>query len=396
MEDDEPAVRLEPRGHGPLHVPVVEDVDVLVDDRDLLHRGVGPEGRHDRVLPVPLVLLADRHDAVEPCAPALREADRLHVGDRAGDGLVDHGLAGHPHEQEVLVGPADDDVEDGPVHVVDSVHDEDGLLPHPVVRADRVHEGSLRVGLLREAALEDVLRVRGDREAVPEADHVDGPPQGGMGQGRRDPRLVHSILDGRPAREEAPGVQADAHGDLELLPRLHRLVVHVPEVARDDPARAPAPVEDLNPVEGQVPDAVALRDPDARGDETARVPRVQLRDGGVEQVDVVRGVLLEGGVVHDARVLRVGLGLEEPPEELVPRDLEGRGDPVPRGPDVRGGLEPVEVREVHGDVRMGDEVLRELDLAAHASLDRDRLVGESFEPRAEGHGDSRRRKGGSG
>src|SRR3989442_3126863 len=78
MQDHESSVRLEPRRDRPLHIAVVEDIDVLVDDDHLFHRGVRPEGGQDRVLAVPLVLLPDRDDPVEPGAAALdRKSTRL-------------------------------------------------------------------------------------------------------------------------------------------------------------------------------------------------------------------------------------------------------------------------------------------------------------------------------
>src|SRR5206468_11554015 len=64
-------------------------------------------------------------------------------------------LAGHPHEHEVLVEPAHDDVEYGVVPVVQSVHDQDGLLPHAVVRPHRVHERTLCVMLVDQPPLEN-------------------------------------------------------------------------------------------------------------------------------------------------------------------------------------------------------------------------------------------------
>src|SRR5207247_1510996 len=54
MQHDESAIRLEPSCDGPFHIAVVEYVDVFVHDDDPLHRRVGPEGGHDRVLPVSL------------------------------------------------------------------------------------------------------------------------------------------------------------------------------------------------------------------------------------------------------------------------------------------------------------------------------------------------------
>src|SRR5204863_4031171 len=93
MQHDESAIRLEPSCDGPFHIAVVEYVDVFVHDDDPLHRRVGPEGGHDRVLPVSLMLFADRDDPVEPGASSLRQTDCADVGDRAGDGLEDHGFS---------------------------------------------------------------------------------------------------------------------------------------------------------------------------------------------------------------------------------------------------------------------------------------------------------------
>src|SRR5438309_1701188 len=75
MQHDESAVRLEPSRDGPFDIAVVEHVDVFVHDHDTLHRRVGPEGGHDRILPVALMLLADRDDPVEPGASSLRPTD---------------------------------------------------------------------------------------------------------------------------------------------------------------------------------------------------------------------------------------------------------------------------------------------------------------------------------
>src|SRR5437867_10635176 len=278
VQDDETAVRLESRRDRPLHVAVVEDVDVLVDDDDLFHRGVRTEGRHDRVLAVALVLLADRDDPVEPGAAAFRQADRLHVRYGAGNGLVDHRFARHAHEHEVLIEASDDDVEDRMVAMVDPVDDEDRFLPHAVVGADGIDERSFLVHFADEAAFQHVLGYGGDREAVLDPNHVDGLAEARFGERGGDPTLIDAVLDGRAAREKIPWVEADAHGDLQFPAGLHRLVVHVTQMPGDDATRAPIRAEDEDAMEREGPRALPLGDPDARGDVPGGVLREELRD----------------------------------------------------------------------------------------------------------------------
>src|SRR5207237_9554692 len=103
-------------------------------DHDTLHRRVGAEGGYDRILPVALMLLADRDDPVEPGASSLRQTDGPDVGDRARDGLEDHGFSRHPHEQEMLVEAADDDVEYGVLALRDARADLHRVDPHGGVR----------------------------------------------------------------------------------------------------------------------------------------------------------------------------------------------------------------------------------------------------------------------
>src|SRR5439155_3111303 len=91
--------------------------------------------------------------------------------------------------------------------------------------------------------------------------------------------FVDAVLDGRPARQEIPWVEADADGDLELPAGLHRLVVHVTQVPGDDAARAPIRAQDEDAMEREVPRALPLGDPDARGDVPARVLREELGIG---------------------------------------------------------------------------------------------------------------------
>src|SRR5881296_4650500 len=334
VQDDETAVRLESRRDRPLHVAVVEDVDVLVDDDDLFHRGVRTEGRHDRVLAVALVLLADRDDPVEPGAAAFRQADRLHVRYGAGNGLVDHRFARHAHEHEVLIEASDDDVEYWLLAMVDPVDDEDRFLPHAVVRADGIDERSFVVHLVDEAALEHVFGLAGHREAVLDPDHVDGLAETRLGERGGDPTFVDAVLDGRPARQEIPWVEADADGDLELPAGLHRLVVHVTQVPGDDAARAPIRAQDEDAMEREVPRALPLGDPDARGDVPARVLREELRDREFPQVDVRRLVAHEVRTGHDARVFRMRLRLHQLREEIRIRNSKRGRDAVPGGPEI--------------------------------------------------------------
>src|SRR5439155_1556387 len=336
MEDDEAAVRLEPRRDRPLDVAVVEDIDVLVDDHDLLHRGVRAERRHDRVLPVSLVLLPDRHDAVEPGATAFREADRLHVRHRAADRLVDDGFARHPHEHEMLIETADDDVKDRLVAVVDPVDDEDGLFPNAVVRPDGIDERSFVVDFVDETALQDILGVGGHRKAVLDADHVDGLAEARLRQRGRDPALVDAVLDGRPAGEEVPWVQPDAHRDLEFLAGVRRLVVHVTQVAGHDAARASILAQEEDAMEREVPHALPLGDPDPRRDITARVLRDQLRDREFAQVDVQRLVPQKFGAGHDPRAGRLHLPVHELGDEIPNRHSMGGGG-EPSGGSGGGG-----------------------------------------------------------
>src|SRR5438876_361854 len=190
MQHDESAVRLEPSRDGPFDIAVVEHVDDFVHDHDPLHRRVGPEGGHDRILPVALMLLAYRDDPVEPGASSLRQADRADVGDRAGDGLEDYGFSRHPHEQEMLVEATDDDVEYGVLALRDALDDQHGFLPDAVVRADLIDDGALVVRLSGQTALEDIVRLRRDRDPVPRAHRVDGPAEARLGEGGRDPAFV--------------------------------------------------------------------------------------------------------------------------------------------------------------------------------------------------------------
>src|SRR5437870_11615984 len=278
MQDHESSVRLEPRRDRPLHIAVVEDIDVLVDDDHLFHRGVRPEGGQDRVLAVPLVLLPDRDDPVEPGAAAFREADRLHVRHGAGDRLVDYRFTGHPHEHEVLIEAADDDVEDRTVAVVDPVDDEHRFLADAIVRADRIDERALVVDLVDEAALEDVLGLRGHREAALDPNDVDRLAQAGLRERGRDPSFINAVLDGRPAGEEVPRIESDADGDLQLAAGLHRLGVHVTQMAGDDAARPTIGAQDQDAVERPAAHALPFGDPYAGSDVATGVLREQLRD----------------------------------------------------------------------------------------------------------------------
>ena len=250
------------------------------------------ERGHDRVLPVPGVLLSNRDDPVEPCTPALREADGLHPRHRAGHRLLDDRLPWHPHEHEVLIEPAHDDVEDRVIAVVHAVHDEDGLLPNAVIRPDRVDEGPLGVTFVGQPAFEHILRIRRDREPALDLHRADTGAERAVLEGGRDPHLVHPVLDGGPAADEAPGVQADAHGDLQLLTRPQGLLVHVVQMPGHDPARAASGIQDQDSMERQVPLPLPLRDPYPRRDVATRVLREQLRDGRVDEIDV-RGLILQ-------------------------------------------------------------------------------------------------------
>src|SRR3989454_612814 len=298
VQHDETAVRLEARRDRPLHIAVVEDVDVLVDDDDLFHRGVRAEGRHDRVLAVALVLLADRDDSMEPGTAAFRQADGLHVRHGAGDGLAETRL----------------------------------------------------------------------------------------GERGRDPTFVDAVLDGRPARQEIPWVEADADGDLELPAGLHRLVVHVTQVPGDDAARAPIRAQDEDAMEREVPRALPLGDPDARGDVPARVLREELRDREFPQVDVRRLVAHEVRTGHDARVFRMRLRLHQLREEIRIRNSKRGRDAVPRGPEISDRLATLEVPEMHGLPRMTQEEPGGLEVGGHGLLDFDDVLRKGRKPIANRHG----------
>src|SRR2546422_9657988 len=132
----------------------------------------------------------------------------------AGYRLVDYGCAGHPHEQEVLIEAADDDVEDRVVTVVHPFDDEDRLLPNTIIRADGIDERSFLMDLVDETALEHVFGLGGHGEAVLASNHVDGLAGARLREPGRNPTLIDSVLDGRPAGEEVPRIESDAHRDL--------------------------------------------------------------------------------------------------------------------------------------------------------------------------------------
>src|SRR5207247_9588813 len=125
-------------------------------------------------------------------ASSLRQTDGPDVGDRAGDGLEDHGFSRHPHEQEMLVEAADDDVEYGVLALRDALDDQHRFLPDAVVRTDGIDEGAFVVRLSGQPAFEDIVRFRRDRDPVPRAHRVDGPAEARLGEGGRDSALVRS------------------------------------------------------------------------------------------------------------------------------------------------------------------------------------------------------------
>src|SRR2546425_12052097 len=90
-----------------------------------------------------------------------------------------------------------------------------------------------------ETALEHVLGFGGHREAVLDSNHVDGLAEARLGERGGDPTLVDAILDGCPAGEEIPWVEAGSHRDLEFPARLPRLLVQVPPGPGGDSARGP-------------------------------------------------------------------------------------------------------------------------------------------------------------
>ena len=62
--DLDDVVGLHPGGHSPFDLPVVEDVDVLIDHDDLLHGGVSGQGGHAGVHSVAHLVGSDGYDAV--------------------------------------------------------------------------------------------------------------------------------------------------------------------------------------------------------------------------------------------------------------------------------------------------------------------------------------------
>src|SRR5437867_2406266 len=164
------------------------------------------------------------------------------------------------------------------VAMVDPVDDEARFLPNAVVGADGIDARTYLVHFADEAALQHVLGFGGDREAVLDPNHVDGLAEARFGERGGDPTFIDAVLDGRPAREEIPWVEADAHGDLQFPAGLHRLVVHVTQMPGDDATRAPIRAEDEDELEREVTRALPLGDPDARGDVPAGVLREQFRN----------------------------------------------------------------------------------------------------------------------
>src|SRR3989441_486151 len=145
-------------------------------------------------------------------------------------------------------------------------------------KAARIDERALVVDLVDEAALEDVLGLRGHREAALDPNHVSRLAEAGLRERGRDPTFIDAVLDGCPAGEEVPRIESDADGDLELAPGLHRLVVHVTQMTGDDAARPSIGAQDQDAVERQVTHAFPFGDPYAGGHVATRVLREQLRD----------------------------------------------------------------------------------------------------------------------
>src|SRR2546422_667395 len=165
--------------------------------------------------------------------------------------------------------------------------------------------------LRMETTLAHVFGFGGDREAVLDRNHVDGLAEARLGERGGDPTLVDAILDGCPAGEEIPWVEADAHGDLEFPAGLRRLVVHVTQVTGDDSARAPIRAQDEDAMEREVPHALPLGDPDAGRDVPARVLREEFRDRQFPEVDGRRLLAQEVGTGHDLTILQTRLRLHD-------------------------------------------------------------------------------------
>src|SRR5207245_3856685 len=234
-----------------------------------------------------------------------------------------------------------DDVEDRLVPVVDPLDDEDRLLPNAIIRADGIDERSFLMDVVDETALEHVLGFGGHREAVLASNHVDGVAEARLGERGGDATLVDAILDGCPAGEEIPWVEADAHGDLEFPAGLRRLVLHVTQVTGDDAARAPIRAQDEDAMEREVPRALPLGDPGAGRGAPARVLREELRDRQFPEVDVRRLMAHEVRTGHDARILRMRLRVHQLREEIRIRDSKGGRDALSGGPEISDRLAPL-------------------------------------------------------
>lgn len=164
--DPDYPVGLHTGGDGPFHLAVVEDVDVVVDHDDTLHRWVPGERGHDSVHAVPLAVLGYGDDTVQPAAAAFCETDVPDLGDGLTYGAEDHGLPRDAHEQEVLVASGKEELEDRVLLGPNPLDLDDWLLPDLVVGPGDVHEGTLGRGFGCDPSLDHILAVGGDGEAV--------------------------------------------------------------------------------------------------------------------------------------------------------------------------------------------------------------------------------------
>ena len=179
--------RVEPGGHGPLHVLGVADVDVVVDHGHHLERRERGEGGEDRLLRPARARLPDRDHRVIEAASAVAEVDVAHSRDLA----LQH--AEHVRLTEQSDGvpdlhPGENGLEDRIRPHVHRSHMNDGArLPARVIAGD-LREGTL----LAELAGDDLAFERVHRVG----DHVHRQGlafdqlEGGLVEGARDAELV--------------------------------------------------------------------------------------------------------------------------------------------------------------------------------------------------------------
>ena len=342
--DRQDPVTLHPGGDRPLDLAVVEDVDVVIDDDDLLHGWVSGEGGHDCVDTVPLLVLPDGHDTVEPTASSLGEPDVLDPGHRLPDGLEDHGFPGESHEHVVLVATGEQEVEHGVLTGPDLVYLDDGLLPDEVVCSGDVDEGSLGDLVQGYAALEDEVGVGGDEDPVVAPSDLQGLAVSLEAHGGSDLELVGSEVHGCGRSQEDLRPRTHADGDVELLALGLGVVEEGEEVPWDQPDGDAVLVHDHHPVERDVLLALELGDDDTSGDVASAVLREVLGYGEGHEVDLP-GNGTELGVVHDDALGGSVHCIEEVLHDGIPGDVEGGRGLLPGGEEVTRRLPTVEVLE---------------------------------------------------